>query len=181
MLVYIAEAHADDEWPIGMDLKFNQPKTLFERHKIVKHFQETTKFTWPTLIDTLENNFDKIYCAWPLRFYLIDQSRNLAFIAEPKEGGFYDIEDIRITLNNFIRHTTETQKFSQRCLNSAEELFQLLDKKYPLAQAAVAPERDEITGQEFLEVTFLTSFKEHLSDIDVPEKYAGFEVENTFS
>lgn len=93
LLVYIAEAHADDEWPIGSDLVFNQPKTIQDRNQIVGKFLSETDFKWPTVMDNENNQFDEIYAAWPLRFYIIKNNR-LTYIAAPENGGYYNIPEI---------------------------------------------------------------------------------------
>lgn len=102
LLVYIAEAHADDEWPIGSDLVFNQPKTLEDRQKIIMEFFQKTEFEWPCLMDNEKNEFDEIYSAWPLRFYIIDNYGRLPLIAEPQDGGYYELPKIERAIQTEI-------------------------------------------------------------------------------
>lgn len=104
LLVYIAEAHASDEWPIGSDLIFDQPKTLDERHKIVNKFIENTKFEWPIVLDNIDNHFDNIYAAWPLRFYIINGSQ-IDFIANPQDGGYYELPKLHKAILSAINNS----------------------------------------------------------------------------
>jgi hypothetical protein len=38
LTVYIAEAHAQDEWPMGDHVLINQPKLLVDRREIARQF-----------------------------------------------------------------------------------------------------------------------------------------------
>ena len=43
--VYIQEAHAKDEWPVGEQVSFcEQPKTLEARLAVARHFVEAAQF-----------------------------------------------------------------------------------------------------------------------------------------
>lgn len=49
--VYIEEAHAADEWPIGSRLHYKQPTSIAERAQIVKDFIDATGYKLPIVID----------------------------------------------------------------------------------------------------------------------------------
>jgi len=86
--VYISEAHANDEWPLGVKFCYNQPKTMDSRLKIANEFVKEYNFKIPMLVDTMNNEFDAIFAAWPERFYIIENSE-LALIGRPtNEFGF---------------------------------------------------------------------------------------------
>jgi hypothetical protein len=58
-MIYISEAHAKDEWPLGTKFSWDQPKTIEERTAIAKKFQEETKYKIPLYVDTIEGSFEK--------------------------------------------------------------------------------------------------------------------------
>eukprot|EP00039_Didymoeca_costata_P013561 m.208746 g.208746 ORF g.208746 m.208746 type:complete len:66 (+) comp15810_c0_seq19:3466-3663(+) len=41
--VYVLEAHASDEWPMGTEICFRQPKTLEQRLSVAQAFIEDKK------------------------------------------------------------------------------------------------------------------------------------------
>lgn len=105
-LVYIAEAHAADEWPIqssrctpdGMAINLEQPKFLDDRVAIAKRFGvEYNLSDLPLLVDDPQacpsagrpesDPFEKRFAAWPLRFYIFSNGV-VDWIAQPDEGTF---------------------------------------------------------------------------------------------
>eukprot|EP00276_Gloeochaete_wittrockiana_P001060 CAMPEP_0184676646 /NCGR_PEP_ID=MMETSP0308-20130426/88461_1 /TAXON_ID=38269 /ORGANISM="Gloeochaete witrockiana, Strain SAG 46.84" /LENGTH=105 /DNA_ID=CAMNT_0027124491 /DNA_START=314 /DNA_END=628 /DNA_ORIENTATION=- len=93
LFVYITEAHAVDEWPIGSRLKYSQPKTTAERCTIARDFVSALDVRIPLLVDTDANSFETKYAAWPIRFYIILDGL-MALIANPKQCT-YDVVEIR--------------------------------------------------------------------------------------
>lgn len=51
LTVYIAEAHATDEWPIGSRFKYTQPRTVAARIAIAKEFMAREHYNLPTVVD----------------------------------------------------------------------------------------------------------------------------------
>ena len=50
--VYIAEAHAADEWPVGARISFcNQPRHIGERVALAASFVQKYAFTLPMVVD----------------------------------------------------------------------------------------------------------------------------------
>lgn len=101
--MYVTEAHAEDEWPIGSRYNskpcVNQPTTTSERRTIAQKMcadlgVDAAAPHLPVFVDVVEldNAFDKAYASWPIRFYGIKDSV-LAFIAQPKHG-MYDITQL---------------------------------------------------------------------------------------
>ncbi|CAF3966060.1 unnamed protein product [Rotaria sp. Silwood1] len=88
--VYIEEAHAADEWPIGSRICYVQPKTDADRIAIANDFIQTTGYRLPLLIDPISRNnpFNQVYSSWPIRFYVIDGTKKFSYIAYPIEGSF---------------------------------------------------------------------------------------------
>jgi len=89
LVVYIAEAHAVDEWPVGDPLKIMQPRSNRERVAIAQKFKQDYNLLLPMLVDTVQNTFEQTYSAWPIRFYVIQNSRVL-FKAYPDAHNTYD-------------------------------------------------------------------------------------------
>ena len=73
LTIYIAEAHARDQWPAGKTIScVDQPTTLEQRLKHARQFQQKYHFVMPMLVDSMNNTFHTTYGAWPFRFYVID-------------------------------------------------------------------------------------------------------------
>jgi len=111
LLIYLTEAHAQDEWPIGSRYNskpcVNQPTSTEERCAIATKMclelgVDPEAPHLPLLLDVVEqdNPFEKEYAAWPIRFYAIVNSA-LTFIAEPKHG-MYDIAELDKWIDGLI-------------------------------------------------------------------------------
>lgn len=101
VMVYIAEAHAEDEWPIGSEIKILQHHNVEDRRQAAKLCIETTGFNWPCWIDSDE--FEKQYAPWPIRFYIYRKKDNKVYcdwISEPVEGGYYNWPEIERKIKN---------------------------------------------------------------------------------
>lgn len=95
--IYIAEAHASDEWPVGHSICVKQPKSTKERVAIAQEkladLGMGEEFT--TLVDLAEkNSFHKTYACWPFRWYSVEmRTRRLTTIAQPRDSG-YDMREL---------------------------------------------------------------------------------------
>jgi len=89
LVIYIAEAHAVDEWPVGDPLQIMQPRSTGERVAIASKFKKDYNFLLPMLVDTVDNAYEQMYSAWPIRFYVI-QNNKILFKAHPDELNTYD-------------------------------------------------------------------------------------------
>jgi hypothetical protein len=103
MAVYLEEAHAKDEWPVGEKVSIcEQPKNIQERAAIAGKFIKEQEFQLPMVIDAMNNNFQKSFAAWPFRFYIVHQGR-VALKAQPDaESHHYDLEAVREWLNENV-------------------------------------------------------------------------------
>jgi len=101
--VYIAEAHAVDEWPVRTkpNLCIKQHQTLYERCLMAKSLTNEYKFVVKMYVDTMDNTFENTYSAWPLRAFII-QNNQIQFILEPKNPGYYDLKDLYSELNKKV-------------------------------------------------------------------------------
>lgn len=89
LCVYIAEAHATDEWPMGEAVSIRQATALNERLAAANEFIEGTKFSWPVVSDRMDNGFNKLFGAWPTRFYVVEDNRyvtRLTLLKVPRNG-----------------------------------------------------------------------------------------------
>ena len=78
--MYIAEAHARDEWPIGEQLSFTQHRTNDERLAVAKEFALVSKCTIPMAVDTVRNELMDSFAAWPTRAFIVRRGR-LEYVA----------------------------------------------------------------------------------------------------
>jgi hypothetical protein len=75
-LIYISEAHAEDEWPLSKHWKICQHKTIEERIDAAKMLIDQNKLTPPVFVDALGgNNFETHYAAWPERGYVVSKNK----------------------------------------------------------------------------------------------------------
>lgn len=93
LLVYICEAHASDEWPIGSQFCVEQHKTVQERAAAATECLDALDCQiFPTVLDSMENSFNELYACWPLRYYLIDNGV-IEHVPQPK-GAAYNVLEI---------------------------------------------------------------------------------------
>ena len=100
ILVYTAEAHAIDEWPISSaryslnkkPIIVTQTRNITDRCVVAQKFVNEYEFTnWKLLIappahldfDNLHYNFETIYKPWPFRIYGFTKL-DITFASEPR-------------------------------------------------------------------------------------------------
>eukprot|EP01090_Pellita_catalonica_P012362 TRINITY_DN2661_c0_g1_i1.p1 TRINITY_DN2661_c0_g1~~TRINITY_DN2661_c0_g1_i1.p1 ORF type:complete len:125 (-),score=20.05 TRINITY_DN2661_c0_g1_i1:170-544(-) len=88
--VYIVEAHAVDEWPVGDPLSITQPISDAERCGVAREFVRYYKPQYEMVVDKVTNEFSRKYSAWPIRFYVIDQKGSILFKGQPDDKNTYD-------------------------------------------------------------------------------------------
>jgi hypothetical protein len=93
LLVYIAESHAVDEWPVGETIIKKQHTTLDERIVACQECLEDFGLEMPTVVDTIDNEFHRTFSCWPIRFYLI-RGGVLEYVARPRGCTGYDLSEI---------------------------------------------------------------------------------------
>jgi len=100
LIVYIAEAHAQDEWPIGKTVCVNKHKTLEDRIAAAKkHLIEDRDCKIKTIVDGMDDLFEKRYHGWPERYYIF-QGNLLRKIGMPsKEDKGWD----KANVSNWLR------------------------------------------------------------------------------
>lgn len=95
LCIYILEAHFVDKdkngkviegWPIGRDYNYPQHKTLEDRLELANKFIKDYEWKIPTVVDTMENDFNEKYAAWPDRAYVISNGK-LEYFARINDDG----------------------------------------------------------------------------------------------
>lgn len=102
LTVYILEAHAIDEWPVGDGygkLKgFKQPQTIEERLRIAKEFVGDFTYDVPMVADSMLNLFDSHFACWPVRYYILWKGR-VYYKAQPNAEEYtYSVDELRESL-----------------------------------------------------------------------------------
>jgi len=90
LVIYISEAHACDEWPLGSWTCIKQHKTISDRLAAAKEFAKKYDFTLPMYADDISNDFDKNYSAWPERYVVVDTGGKLIAISNATSDFGYD-------------------------------------------------------------------------------------------
>ena len=101
VIVYIAEAHASDVWPIssaryahdGKPVDVAAPTTTAERCAVADRFRRDYDVKLQMLVDGVEDGFERAMAPWPLRFYGLEAGL-LGYIAQP-EGCSYALSGLR--------------------------------------------------------------------------------------
>jgi len=87
LVVYIMEAHACDEWPLGTKTVIPQHKSTENRIQVAKGFKQTYNWTIPLVVDPISNEFNQAFSAWPERLFVV-QDLKVTYIAQPEDGGY---------------------------------------------------------------------------------------------
>ena len=104
--VYVAEAHARDEWPLGSVECADQPTTLDERLARARHFRDAYGVAEriPVVVDKMDNAFDAAYAVWPERFFIVQRRPQgggregepaLALVGQPATEFGYERGDLQ--------------------------------------------------------------------------------------
>lgn len=97
LFIYIQEAHALDEWPVGATVSTRrQHQTLAERLAAAAELQD--QIGLPMLIDAMDNNFQQSFAAWPFRYYVVSQG-SLILKAQPAPS-YYNLDALHEWLDS---------------------------------------------------------------------------------
>jgi thiol-disulfide isomerase/thioredoxin len=90
--VYVREAHPEDGWAMQSNsthgVKLLQPKTLAERETVAQTCSTNLKYSFPLLVDTLEDTVGNAYSGMPARAYLIDADGTVIYKSGRGPFGF---------------------------------------------------------------------------------------------
>lgn len=100
VIVYIKEAHPDDEWQMEDNEEsgviYSQPKTTEERRELARAFIDQMDVETETLLDDIDNTAMACYAAWPERLYIIGTDGRIIY--KGGMGPFYfdpdEVEEI---------------------------------------------------------------------------------------
>jgi hypothetical protein len=97
--IYVSEAHAKDEWPVGAIVSScAQPRTLAERVALAQRFRSEHQCQLPLAVDSMSDRFRDAFAAWPFRYFVV-QNGKLTFKAQPSTETFlYDVGELRSKL-----------------------------------------------------------------------------------
>lgn len=103
--VYIREAHADGEDQVLRNLNegiiFTQPETADERAEVAAACMLRYNFSFPMLLDSMDNAAENKYCSWPDRLYIIGADGKIAY-----QGGmgplYFDVDEFEQELTRLL-------------------------------------------------------------------------------
>lgn len=75
LTVYIKEAHAQDDWHMDEVVDYNQPISIEERKQATNKLIDLYNPTMPIVMDTMKDDLEKAYKAWPERLYIIKDGK----------------------------------------------------------------------------------------------------------
>ena len=104
--VYIREAHAqgEDQVPRNLDedIIFDQPATSDERAEVAAACMLRYNFSFPMLLDNMENEAEEKYNSWPDRLYLIGPNGKIAY-----QGGmgplYFDVDEFEGAVRTYSK------------------------------------------------------------------------------
>ena len=68
---------------------FDQPKTFEERKRLAKVLVERLEYRLPLAVDTLDNQAEKIFAAWPERIYILGAGGRVLYKGDMGPFGFH--------------------------------------------------------------------------------------------
>jgi len=103
VFVYLAEAHASDEWPINqLDNEIPRHQTIGDRRaaaeSLVRAFPLHQAFE--VVLDTMEDAFNHEFASWPFRFWIIVDGR-VALKPLP-QASTYDVNELGRWLETYV-------------------------------------------------------------------------------
>ena len=99
------EAHAEGEDQVIRNLDenviFEQPETADERAEIAATCMLRYNFSFPMLLDGMDNDAEYKYQGWPDRLYVISSEGKIAY-----QGGlgplYFDVDEFELELNKIV-------------------------------------------------------------------------------
>jgi hypothetical protein len=92
VFVYVAEAHAVDEWQMQANLDegvlLRQHVTLEERFAAARKGVERMGLTMPVLVDGMDDAVSEAFAAWPERLYVAEPGGRLVYVGGPGPFAF---------------------------------------------------------------------------------------------
>ena len=103
--VYIREAHAEGEDQVLRNLDegivFEQPESEDERAEVASACMLRYNFSFPMLMDGMDNDAEDKYQGWPDRLYIIGEDGKIAY-----KGGmgplYFDVDEFEQKLKDML-------------------------------------------------------------------------------
>jgi len=103
--VYIREAHADGEDQVirnlDDDIIVKQPETADERADVAAVCMLRYNFSFPMLLDGMDNDAEEKYISWPDRLYIVGEDGKIAY-----KGGlgpfYFDVDEFGEELSKLV-------------------------------------------------------------------------------
>jgi type I thyroxine 5'-deiodinase len=73
-------------------LVFNQPKTFDQRKDLARVLVDRLKYRVPLAVDTIDNQADQLFAAWPERIYVLDAGGRVKYKGGMGPFGFHPEE-----------------------------------------------------------------------------------------
>jgi hypothetical protein len=67
---------------------FNEPTVLTERRSVAQDCRSRLSLSLPCVVDTMDNQVDGLYAAWPERIFVIDRQAKIAYAGRQGPWGF---------------------------------------------------------------------------------------------
>ena len=104
--IYIREAHAEGEDQVPRNLEegvvFTQPESADERAEVAAVCMLRYNFSFPMLLDGMDNDAEEKYISWPDRLYLIGRDGKIAY-----KGGlgpfYFDVDEFEEEIRRHLQ------------------------------------------------------------------------------
>ncbi len=109
-MIYIREAHPEDGWQVPMNpsegVVYRQHQSLEERTEVAQACSLNLKYSFPTLVDDMNNSTDVAYAASPERLYLVAKDGKIAYRGGP--GPFmFDPDEWEDAIKKYLAQNPE--------------------------------------------------------------------------
>ena len=114
-VVYIAEAHASDTWPMGWAVEWETPKSLGARKKYAATCARDLAIplvpgstnAFELFVDGMDDAFNRALAPWPTCYYVISAGARLLYVGESAvDSASYDVGE----LFRFMRRWSQQQR-----------------------------------------------------------------------
>ena len=105
VFVYVAEAHAVDEWQLPANVEegvlLRQHVTLEERRDAAREGVERLGLTMTVLVDGMDDAVSEAFAAWPERLCVAEAGGRLAYVGGPGPFAF-EPEEAEAVLSELV-------------------------------------------------------------------------------
>lgn len=85
--VYVAEAHAVDEWQMQSNedegVLLHQHRTLEDRFAAAREGVQRMRLSLPVVVDGMDDAVSNAFAGWPERLYVVDAGGSVAYAGGP--------------------------------------------------------------------------------------------------